>query len=78
MTIERGKAETAFIEQMARKFLVQWADHQVRYGTMPAREASDDKIQPYIEFAQGKGWVSKDLTKVTAKGFDTAAAFLKR
>ncbi|MBQ73221.1 MAG: hypothetical protein CMJ67_09995 [Planctomycetaceae bacterium] len=73
----RSKGEENFIDQMTRKLLVLWADHQVRYpegGAVP----SDTPI-PYQDHALKKGWLTKrEPHRLTAKGFQVAASFLKR
>lgn len=81
---ERLKAEQGFINEQTRVFLVKWADYQVMYGRIPllpewGRSPREKAVEAtYLKHAQTKGWVSKDGTKVTAKGFSTAAAFLRR
>jgi len=72
----KSKAELDFIKESARTYLVSWADKQIRRGQMPQEFANADV---FLEFAQSKGWVSKtEPFKVLAKGFQTAAAFLRR
>ena len=80
------KAEEDFIEQFARTLLVQWCAqtlsssggiHDFQDGggyTVPATTA-----KLCMDLAQEKGWVGKsEPKKVLAKGFSTAAAFLRR
>lgn len=74
---QRSKGETAFIDQMTRKLLVMWADHMVRHpdGVVPIEKAAI----PYVQHAMSKGWVGKKTPhRLTSKGFQTAASFLKR
>jgi hypothetical protein len=74
--MERSKGEQNFIDQMSRKLLVMWADHLIRYpeGTIPG-----DTPMPYMMHALKKGWLTKrEPHRLTAKGFQTAASFLKR
>ncbi len=74
------KAETNFVDQMTRKMTVAWA-HGAICGkdvtnSVPASQAAQQG--PYVEYAQTKGWVSKDGSRILAVGFKTAAAFLRR
>ena len=70
--------EAAFTDQMTRKLLVEWADHQVRVGAIPDHPQAG-RGSVYFEYALSKGWISKrDNSKLTSAGFKTAAAFLKR
>lgn len=69
----RSKGELAFIDQMTRKLLVDWADHQVRNGHLPSGLKG-----VYYDFALEKKWVLKDGTKLSSTGWATAMRFLKR
>lgn len=72
-------AETEFIEEMTRSNLVQWADHQIRFGV--GENAPPIPVtEPYLSMAVEKGWVSVkgERPKVLAKGFAAAAAYLRR
>lgn len=74
---ERSKGEMAFIDQMTRKLLVGWAHHMVQHpeGSLPLNNVAI----PYQSHALKKGWLTKrEPHKLTAKGFQTAASFLKR
>lgn len=74
---QRSKGEEAFIDQMSRKLLVLWADHMVRHpdGAAPL----DTVAIAYVSHALKKGWLTKRVPhRLTAKGFQTAASFLKR
>ena len=75
------KAELNFVKEMTRKHLVGWC-HRTLVGThpIPAPTALDREtdIRIYVEFAQQKGWLSADGSRVLAAGFNTAAAFLRR
>lgn len=76
----KTKAELDFIKEQAREMLVYWCNGQLIGDTAPLK-ASCDPSNPrhlYVEFAKSKGWLSQDGTKVLAKGFQTAAAFLRR
>ena len=80
-----SKTETDFIEQYARIHLVEWCCQCIEHGAiMDVGAAGETKAQKAItskclEFALEKGWVGKsEPRKVLAKGFSTAAAFLKR
>jgi hypothetical protein len=70
-------AQDDFIEEKARNLLVDWADHQVRHGTL---DGAPMFVDPYVTTAVGKGWLSVKGTgpKVLAKGFAAAAAYLRR
>lgn len=80
---DRSKGELDFIAQQTRVFLVQWADHEVTSG-FPPEEVSGEapagsRLAPYIEHALDKGWLTKSQPRrLTARGWSTAAAFLKR
>jgi len=74
MSIERSKSEQEFINQKTRELMVGWCDIAIR-GSPPIPRVED---AVYYEFAQSKGWISKDGNRVLAAGFDTAARFLKR
>lgn len=74
---ERSKGEQNFIDQMTRKLLVMWADHMVRHpdGAVPLKGVA----VAYHNHALKKGWLTKrEPHRLTAKGFQTAASFLKR
>lgn len=79
----------SFIDQMTRKLLVQWADHEVVCSEAPIRVVSSIAGQRravvysapnvYVEHALSKGWITKRAPhRLTAKGFTAAASFLKR
>ena len=80
----RTKAEETFIDQYTRSILVKWGDHLLRpghhldvsgYGS-PSHQIHE---QPYLDHALKKGWVTKkEPRRLTAKGWQTAARFLKR
>ena len=73
---ERTKGELAFIDQYTRKLLVAWGHASLYDEFIPD---IDDGDQVYLEQALVKGWVSKKTPhKLTAKGWATAASFLKR
>lgn len=69
----RSKGELAFIDQMTRKLLVDWADHQVREGHLP-----ESLKGVYFDYAQERKWILKDGTKLSSTGWATAMRFLKR
>lgn len=73
----RSKAEESFIDQYTRSLTVEWADHMARYPDgMPLWE----RVAPvYFDHALAKGWITKrEPHRLTAKGFQVAASFLKR
>lgn len=65
-------AEQEFIDQMARKMSVDWAQQQLAMGSLQAITTV------YHEYAKSKKWLSPDGTRLLAAGFQTAARFLKR
>lgn len=65
--------EQVFIDQMTRKKMVEWCDHEVQHP-----DEKDLFEPPYRDYAISKGWLSKDGTKILAAGWQTAARFLKR
>jgi hypothetical protein len=74
---ERSKGELAFIEQRTRQLLVEWADRQLREGSLGSIHVTT--IQVYVEHALYKGFLTKrEPTRLTAKGWSAAASFLKR
>lgn len=71
---ERTQAEKDFIDRWARLLLVKWAEFQVRTDlAMPIVP----REQVYIDHARAKGWISKDGSRVLAKGFAVATSCLK-
>jgi hypothetical protein len=77
----RTKAEENFIDQYTRKLLVEWAKQTIAFGSINEPTKSDEKtgMLIYFEHAKSKGWVGKSIPhRLTAKGFASAAAFLKR
>ena len=75
------KAEENFIDQYARKLLVEWARQTLAFDQINEPERLDIRqgTMTYFDHAIEKGWVSKrEPRKVTAKGFGVAVAFLKR
>lgn len=71
---DRSAAETDFIDEMTRTMLVKWADQLVREGAI-----SPEPSGVYGEHALGKGWLgAKTPRRLTAKGWSTAASFLRR
>ena len=73
----KSKGELAFIDQYTRSLTVGWADHMIRH---PEGSILSETVAPvYVEHALVKGWLTKRLPhRLTAKGFQVAAAFLKR
>ena len=79
MPEERKPAELKFIDQKTRQLLVKWADVCAQTGTLPEKQFSLDSENIYVQHAFKKGWLTKRLPRrLTAGGFSTAAAFLKR
>jgi hypothetical protein len=77
---DRSAGEEAFINEITRKFLVAWCQHQIETEGLPSPDwpGLEGWTQPYIEYAQKKGWLSKDGTRILAPGWKTAATFLRR
>jgi len=72
----RTKGELAFIDQYTRKLLVKWADICIVKGDLTS---AGETPAVYLEHALEKGWLTKRTPRtLTAKGWSTAAAFLKR
>ena len=69
------KAEEEFVNQMARKMLVDWCLFYLQHGTLPT-DLMPENV--FVAHAIEKGWVSASLLKVLSTGFNTAAAFLRR
>jgi hypothetical protein len=73
----RTKGELAFIDQYTRKLLVDWANVCIQRGDLP--DSFETSSNVYVEHALEKGWLTKRTPRaLTAKGWSTAAAFLKR
>lgn len=80
------KAEEDFIEQYARILLVQWcaqclssSGHITGVRDAGGYDVPATTAQLCMDLALEKGWVGKsEPKKVLAKGFSTAAAFLRR
>lgn len=79
------KAEEDFVEQFARVLLVQWCVQTLASGqiVIECNAGGYQVPQPVanlcLAFAAEKGWIGKsEPKKVLAKGFATAAAFLRR
>jgi len=80
--VARSKPEEAFIDQYTRKLTVEWAKQTSAWGQINEPTKTDLKnplLVACFEHAKAKGWVGKSKpARLTAKGFGTAAAFLKR
>lgn len=79
------KGEEDFIEEYARKLLIEWCVQTIATGSIGDSGYAGGYRVPEpistlcITLAQQKGWIGKtDSPKVLAKGFATAAAFLRR
>ena len=67
-------AEIDFIDEMTRSMLVKWADQLVRESCI-----EPEPTGVYREHALEKGWLTVKLPhRLTAKGWTTAASFLRR
>lgn len=73
-------SQDKFIDQYTRIQIIGWAVSCLQTGGFNPRDTDDI----YLNHAIAKGWVSKNENretgqrKVLAKGFDVAAAFLKK
>lgn len=77
METKRTKSEEAFIDQYTRSLTVGWATHMVQCpeGAVPLKSVA----LAYQSHALAKGWLTKrEPRRLTAKGFQVAASFLKR
>jgi hypothetical protein len=74
---QRTKGEIDFINEKTRALLGEWAHTQVVTGELPPSDL--EGLEPYIEHALSKGWLSKKSPhRVSSGGFKVAAAFLRR
>lgn len=74
LAIKPTKGYLDFINEKTRDLLVRWA-HENATG----KPLSLNGLDPYVEHAVNKGWLSKSEPRsVTSDGFKTAAAFLRR
>ena len=60
-----------FIEEKARETLTFIADASLRNAPYTA-------CTLYADYARVKGWMTKDGSRLTSKGYEVAAAYLKR
>lgn len=72
------KGEQAFIDQYARNQLVEWCAEMLEDRALGREPSPTPMTEPYFSYAQERGWVSKDGTKVTSKGFSTAASRMRK
>lgn len=79
------KSEEDFIEQFARVLLVQWcaqslsSGHVTDFNDAGGYQVARGMGDACLAHAEEKGWIGKTTPKkVLAKGFATAAAFLRR
>lgn len=79
------KAEQDFMEQVSRTFLVEWCSQTLIDGSIQdvaagqVTEAMQQMASRCLLYAQDKGWVGKSSPpRILAKGYATAATFLKR
>ena len=76
---ERSKGENAYIDQKTRQLMSEWANVCVQAGKLPADQFKEGSSNPYVQHAFAKGWITKrEPRRLTASGWSTAAAFLKR
>lgn len=75
---ERPAKEQDFIDQMARKLMVEVCDRVVTFPDAPKSNWHMELPEPYFTYAISKKWISADGSKVLSAGWDTAARFLKR
>jgi hypothetical protein len=73
------KAKQDFIDQYTRKLLADWCHYEVATGSPhPWMGGSEYALQLYVDHAVDRGWLVKDGSRVSAKGFAVAASFLRR
>ena len=70
-----NKAQQTFVDQYTRKLLVEWAVLFVQ-GAEPNLRIDDPNL--FVQHALDKGWLKKNGTDLTAKGYGVASSFLKR
>jgi hypothetical protein len=71
------KGEESFVNEYTRQLLVGWCNHQVQSGGSGLLPLIDPR-SVYAAHAIEKGWLAKDGSRVLAKGFEVAAAYLRR
>lgn len=72
----RTAAEEKFIHEYTRQLLIGWSVTQIYDGSLDVNPEGGDRV--YLDHAVEKGWISKDMSRVLAAGFTTAAGQLKR
>lgn len=73
----KSKGEQSFIDQYSRKLMVQWACQTVESGQIGLSTSAVEEA--CLEHALSRGWLTKrEPRRVTAKGFEVAASFLRR
>ena len=80
------KGEELFIDQMARKKMVDWCSWAIEKPTAYSRELGiciPESDAPYRDFAVSKKWLSPKYgptgaNKILSAGWETASRFLKR
>ena len=73
---EMSKKELLFLDQMTRKYMVEWCAFTLMTEHLPLDIATTKN--PYFRYALHKKWISADRTKILSSGWETAARFLKR
>lgn len=74
---DRSKGEQSFIHEYTRNLLIGWSNEQVQSGKLDSLEKNPIGLMVYKNHAIAKGWLSKDGSKVTSKGFASAASRCK-
>lgn len=70
-----NKAQEDFLDEYARRNLVEWAARELVFDDLDL----DEEPAMLVSFATEKGWLSKrEPRSITAKGYSTAAAYLRR
>jgi len=74
----KSKGEQSFIDQYSRKLMAEeWACQTVESGQIGLSTSALQEA--CLEHALSKGWLTKrEPRRVTAKGFEVAASFLRR
>ena len=73
-----NKGQLAFLDQRVRKLLVGWCTRALTNKELDPFEFEQEASNVWIDYAQQKGFVSADRTKILAKGWQAATSFLKR
>jgi hypothetical protein len=68
-----NQGQEKFVNRYTRKLLVGWAHMHLTTGVFGIESQVERR---YLDFAISKGWVSKDVAKITSLGYKVASSFL--